>query len=352
MKTDEKMNEKAVKPEDRKRELARRMRLCEDYKKNIILLAKNLRYRHEKGEIDDIEYNHQLYSQLKGKDPEQWMRYYDNHIELCRREMEKTDRVTDDKGVMLKNIAVVVVLLLVMLAGTFFGEYVNTGMTVLDDASVFAGRENYTLGDMAHLFIAPPGVDYTIEVYDPENKLYAVSLDFPLEKTGTYTIKAVLRYEDASKEIDSKFNVMDDVIEESPEQGAGIDETDNLTGNLTDLTMEGVTAGAVDNSTSDDVYNETEEITTFNLTITEIPMDEAGVPAEGIEAEGIGINETQDKFSLKKSIFASDKQIIKFSKEEIITDYEKDEENRIIPVSTMEKEGLRIKVRGADKDGF
>ncbi|PIN85943.1 hypothetical protein COV19_07035, partial [Candidatus Woesearchaeota archaeon CG10_big_fil_rev_8_21_14_0_10_44_13] len=30
----------------------------------------------------------------------------------------------------------------------------------------------------------------------------------------------------------------------------------------------------------------------------------------------------------------------------------KDEENRIIPVSTMEKEGLRIKVRGADKDGF
>ncbi|MBD3313007.1 hypothetical protein GF345_01035, partial [Candidatus Woesearchaeota archaeon] len=83
-----------------------------------------------------------------------------------------------------------------------------TGFASLDHADVFAGRGTYAPGDMAHLFVVPSNADYSIEVYDPDGDLYAVSTDFPVEKIGTYTVNAVLTLENLSVDISTSFEVI------------------------------------------------------------------------------------------------------------------------------------------------
>lgn len=325
----------AVKHEKRKQELAERIELCRKYRKDIVLFANSLREQYNKGLIDELDYRQKLYSQLNGREPEEWIRYYDNHIETCKREM---NRASENAEIWLKNLAVVAVLIAVMLCGTFLGKYIPTGFTVLDDAEVFAGRENYTIGEMAHIFVTPPGIDYGIEVYGPDNELYAVSLDFPIEKEGLYNVKAVLRQDRITRELTAQFRGVEEateVIEESPEIGGNISEN---------MTFEPVTGSMIENQTD----NQTE----IDITITKLQPDmtnamvDAGedgtAPAETPISEEI-ISEPAGAVPLPIK-----KVNVDFTGNDMEESYEGEEGNNV-PVLKMEKEDIKIKIKGTER---
>ncbi|PIN86200.1 hypothetical protein COV19_05320, partial [Candidatus Woesearchaeota archaeon CG10_big_fil_rev_8_21_14_0_10_44_13] len=266
--------------DQRRRELAERIALCNECKRKVMLLADTLRQRHDEGLIDEVKYKHQLYSQLKGKEPGEWIRYYDSHIEFCNGELDKEEPEADP-GPRSNGLALVAVLLFVMFCAGLFIDARLTGFAVLDDAGISAEKGTYDVGDIVSLSIAPSDADYDIGVYDPEGKLYANALNFPVEDVGTYTVKARLVSGDETKEVSTSF----EVIEKSREVASGQKNT-----------AEDAAIGRV--------YDETEDI-----------PDEK--PAEKIP---------------EKSFFTG-KQTIEFDKADIKTGFEKDEENRIIPVS-------------------
>ncbi|MBD3314089.1 hypothetical protein GF345_06615 [Candidatus Woesearchaeota archaeon] len=84
--------------------------------------------------------------------------------------------------------------------------------------SIFPGKDIYEIGDLAHIFIVPSDADYSIEAYDPEGNIAAVSADFPVEKEGEYFVDAIVNVDNESIRINTSFNSVDaaeDAAEES-----------------------------------------------------------------------------------------------------------------------------------------
>ncbi|MCX6706517.1 MAG: hypothetical protein NT001_00020 [Candidatus Woesearchaeota archaeon] len=99
-----------MRPEDRLKEREReliklneKLKLCEDYKRQVISFVNGLEQQHYRGLIDEIEYKAELYSRLEGRSHEEWLRYYDDYIEECRREIRELSLA--EKGSALHDIA-------------------------------------------------------------------------------------------------------------------------------------------------------------------------------------------------------------------------------------------------------
>ncbi|MBU0536048.1 MAG: right-handed parallel beta-helix repeat-containing protein, partial [Nanoarchaeota archaeon] len=94
---------------------------------------------------------------------------------------------------------------------------VQAGSMALDEAQVFTGKDAYSVGEMAHIFVVPSEAEYNIEVYDPDNNLAAISTDLPVEKTGIYSVNAVLSLNDELKEVSTTFKGVVEADNESDE---------------------------------------------------------------------------------------------------------------------------------------
>lgn len=88
-----------MRPEDRLKEsekelikLNEKLKLCEDYKSQVISFVRNLEQQHSRGLIDEIEYKAELYSRLEGRSCQEWLKYYDDYIEECRKEIASIER--------------------------------------------------------------------------------------------------------------------------------------------------------------------------------------------------------------------------------------------------------------------
>jgi len=115
------------------------------------------------------------------------------------------------------------VIIVLLAAALFSFTRINslTGSATLENAEIMPGKESYAMGDLATLFVFPNSADYDIEVYDPEGNLYANALNFPVEKAGTYIVKATLRQGSETKQISTEFKVIEEKDEEDVEQGIG-----------------------------------------------------------------------------------------------------------------------------------
>ncbi|MFO8015613.1 MAG: hypothetical protein R6U32_00765, partial [Candidatus Woesearchaeota archaeon] len=101
----------------------------------------------------------------------------------------------------------VIVVMLVLAAAVINMSGVLTGFAVLEEADIMPGKDTYEQGEMAHLFIFPDSADYSIEVYDPRGKLYANSLNFPVERPGIYEVRATLSSGNSTEEVSTTFRV-------------------------------------------------------------------------------------------------------------------------------------------------
>ena len=295
------------------------------------------------------------------------------------------------------------------------------GFTVLEKAEVFAGKDTYYAGDMAHIFVTPTSADYTLEVYGPEGSLYAVSTDFPVNKAGTYTIKAILKEGNLTNEIHGEFSV----INKEPVQETGDSET--IAANLSASANESVSDvsagiqivsevnGTIKDSNNNDVGKKIEDEQTFetffnfvgkvddkfvisfyhnsttaqpvwiegyldyslsalsarpyetvNLTIplknnTKIPKFRlhVGLESEVFEFDieivlNVEDGSAGDELDLNRvqGLISEDikQKDIEFTKDDVREEIIYDENNNAIKSIKIEKEGIKIKINGADRN--
>ncbi|MCX6706751.1 MAG: hypothetical protein NT001_01265, partial [Candidatus Woesearchaeota archaeon] len=117
--------------------------------------------------------------------------------------------------------ALMLLVISLMTVGALIYGLSPTGYAVLDAARVYADKETYTVGDMAHITVFPDDAGYSIEVYGPDDKLAAVSTDFPVEKLGEYRIEALITSGNETKKVSSTFNAAEkeaEKAENNPEQ--------------------------------------------------------------------------------------------------------------------------------------
>lgn len=336
----ESINKLAIKHEKKKRELIEKMELCRKCRNDIILFTNDLRKQYNKGIVDELEYKQNLYNKLNGKEPEEWIRYYDDYIGLCRKEI---GRIEADQQIWIKNLGIVVVLVFLMFGATFLGKVYTAG-AVLENAEIFAGKDAYKVGDMTHLYIVPANADYDIEVYDPDNELYANALNFPVEKTGTYNVRAVLSKGNETKIVSAQFEVVE---EEKPlAENATIENlTSEIPGN------EALTA----NETAIPFIDETENMTAINITIEKLQQDIANATAAAEDdmtapAAFSAPTDTEDISEAAGAIPHFIMNDTEFNQNDIKETYEEDEEKKIIPIVNAEKDGIKLKIRGAKKN--
>ncbi|MFC1753809.1 right-handed parallel beta-helix repeat-containing protein [Thermoproteota archaeon] len=80
---------------------------------------------------------------------------------------------------------------------------------------VIAGKDVYIVGDMAHIFVLPPNIEYSIEVSGPQG-FTAVSEDFPVETAGEYTVNVMIE--------DQEYTTTFEVVEETKEDDPALDD--------------------------------------------------------------------------------------------------------------------------------
>lgn len=76
--------------------LNKSLKLCEEYKERIIGFVQELEDRRDRGLLDEIEYNTELYSRLEGKSLSEWAEYYDSCAEKYQREISAIESTKED----------------------------------------------------------------------------------------------------------------------------------------------------------------------------------------------------------------------------------------------------------------
>ncbi|MBU0535552.1 MAG: right-handed parallel beta-helix repeat-containing protein [Nanoarchaeota archaeon] len=220
----------------------------------------------------------------------------------------------------MKRDNLLMVLFILVVAGLVLVSLINepsiTGLAVLDNAEVFAGKDTYTVGEMAHIFVMPADVDYDIEVYGPDNKLVAVSTDFPVERAGKYSIEVILNADGKTKKIKASFDVVVEAKQEIPEEYQGYNPESGAAGE----SPEGM------------------------LAPEEQTLEEEQLPVESItpRSDRIKIKGPKDYNLGKKEVEFNEGDI---SEEETI-----DKDKKPIKAARLEKQGIKIEVRGAGRD--
>ncbi|MFC1733168.1 LamG-like jellyroll fold domain-containing protein, partial [candidate division KSB1 bacterium] len=270
----------------------------------------NIQKKYRKKVCNSLEDLHKRNSMMS---PDEWKKYRNKH-KLHKKRSQSKEALSK---FLSRDFTVLMVFISVMLYMALFVElYTPTGFAVLEDAEIVPGKEVYVAGDMAHLFIMPSTADYTIEVYDPHGKFYSNALNFPVFKEGLYTITANLIYEDETKIVSASFEVVEDVEEQS-DDAEGINETKEII------------------------------IPELQQNITNATVNATGETAPA-GSTPTNLRETNSK---PAGAFTSIEDIdIEFNDSDVETDYDFDEQGRLISVLKMNKQGVKIKIRGAEKN--
>ncbi|MFO8015951.1 MAG: hypothetical protein R6U32_02515, partial [Candidatus Woesearchaeota archaeon] len=194
----------------RKKELLERIMLCQEYKEEVRDFSRRLNVDYKKGLISEEEYRQKLSKSLGGKTKREWLDYYDDYISRCRKEMQRIDAEKEKKRMGIRNSALLIIGLAIVMSAVLFFSPRHAGYAVLDDAEIITGKDTYNVGDMAHLFVMPPEAEYEVEVYGPGGKLYASALNFPVEKPGNYSVKASIIHKNMTREVHSSFEVVEE----------------------------------------------------------------------------------------------------------------------------------------------
>lgn len=208
-------------------ELEKGIKKCGEYKKKIERFSSRLSKDYKKGKIGHAKYEESIQRHLQGIDPEQWMDYYEGKSRELGNEMKKIASSGADAYNNNTRTVAIFGFILFMLVGMLVGNYAKiTGFASLENADVYAGKDVYNVGDMVHIFVVPGDAERTVEVYDSNNNLIAVSEDFPAEKPGTYTIKAHLNFGNLTKDVTAAFSVMNPQEEQEQNEEEQTSETE------------------------------------------------------------------------------------------------------------------------------
>ncbi|MFC1755123.1 LamG-like jellyroll fold domain-containing protein, partial [Thermoproteota archaeon] len=113
---------------------------------------------------------------------------------------------TSTKNKIAVALSIVIILMLVgIMMLTTFNQF--TGYSILDNAEVFSGKRFYHPGDMAHIFIIPSNVYFSLEVYHG-SEIITKEANFVLDNLGNYTIKAILTAHNETKTLFYNFSVV------------------------------------------------------------------------------------------------------------------------------------------------
>ncbi|MCX6706971.1 MAG: right-handed parallel beta-helix repeat-containing protein [Candidatus Woesearchaeota archaeon] len=379
---------------------------CREYKKKIERFSSRLSKDYRKGRMDRAEYEENIKKHLQGIYPEQWADYYETKSRGFSDEIKKI--ASSGAVIYNKNTKTVAIcgFLLFMLVGMLVGNYAKiTGFASFESADVFTGKETYNIGEMVHIFVVPGDAERTVEVYDSENNMIAVSEDFPAEKPGKYTIKASVKIGEGTKEVSATFSVAgnkdEETINDQETSAAGLSTPTNAYQN--NSAAAGVQIAGKVNDTikdgNDDVVgrkieDEKDYETIFTLVgrlngsfVIEFHHNSTIVQPVWVEAEGgmqynlstlaadpnetvvltipLDSQQSLPKFrlhvGLESEVFEFDIEgasgagtvlgkEIDFSKADMVEESALDENNNSIAVTKIEKDGLSINIGGAGKD--
>ncbi len=76
----------------KKRELLKNIREAEVHKESVESVVQKLAAKYSIGEIDFEKYNAEIFKIYGKKTPEDWVKYYDDYIELCRGYIKNYDK--------------------------------------------------------------------------------------------------------------------------------------------------------------------------------------------------------------------------------------------------------------------
>ncbi|MBU0536744.1 MAG: right-handed parallel beta-helix repeat-containing protein, partial [Nanoarchaeota archaeon] len=287
-----------------------------------------------------------------------------------------------------------------LLLGMAIGNYAKITGFASDDIEVFAGKDEYHLGDMAHIFIIPDDMNYSIEIFDPEGDLIAISEDFPVEKIGNYTIKVSISDVNETEIIYSSLNVVpiNDSSEEAPAANTPTNQTDSAAGALILADEKGV----IKDNRGIEVGRKINDNPDYEIIFTEmgikgadyaikfyhndsmtqpiwieghihyvlssmaagpnetvelrIPAEEkipkfslhVGVDPEVFEFE-INIEENNSNSSKNLSVQKIKQKDINITKEDI-TERTVRQDNKDVRIAKIEKDGLKVEIKGAKKN--
>ena len=129
---------KLRKLEEKKRELLSNIHLCEDTKKKIIDFVQALNNQYDEGLISYEVYSEKLKEVLNLRTAEQWIKYYDEYIEYCRRHLENCINNISEEKKKNKSASIMAILAILVILGLslFFLRPILTGLVV--------GEESYT----------------------------------------------------------------------------------------------------------------------------------------------------------------------------------------------------------------
>src|SRR3989344_1873488 len=304
-KKDMKMNEKR-----RIEELREKIRKCRAYKSQIESFVSGVEKDYKKGILDSMDLKFKMMEYFKDKDPHEWIAYYDRKADEFRREIDDLRKKDGPYDGMNNRMFSIYAFMLFLLIGALLGNHFRlTGFAGMEGTAVFAGKEVYSVGDMAHIFVIPSDIANTVEVYGPDRNLIAISKDFPVEMPGNYTIKAVFDYGNKTVEVSSSFIVAETVLQQLPEA-----------------------LGDSDAAIEEDNASET----AFAGNVSEAQSPEPETPAVQNQESWIRIQEIDVDFS------AADMN------EETVYD----EDNNPVKKTRIEKEGIEIDVVGAGRDSI
>ncbi len=113
---------------DRRFELIRRIELCESNKKRLIRTVQKLKKNYDYGLINYSQYDKKLKDILKGRTPEQWVKYYDDSIKYYNNELEKCERnINSFKNVFTFKNILIALFMFTMIGSMFFLTPAITG---------------------------------------------------------------------------------------------------------------------------------------------------------------------------------------------------------------------------------
>ncbi|MBD3313405.1 hypothetical protein GF345_03100, partial [Candidatus Woesearchaeota archaeon] len=201
-KANEERTGRSMKPNDLA-EMKEKLKDAKRYKKRIddYLFSQLKDFR--KDRISLKEYKKRTESDYNGKTLHEWQSYYQERISHFSQRVGR--RKTE------KAIVYAYVFFILLLLGLSIGNYARfshiTGLASSDDVHVFAGKDEYHLGDTVHLFILPENITYDIEVYSPDGSMISSSKDFPVEELGNYTVKILVNGTNKTFEINTSILV-------------------------------------------------------------------------------------------------------------------------------------------------